>query len=235
MTVLRSLGALLFLALALALAAPAGAATHQVQARDNFFSPATVNIAIGDAVEWSQSGVLPHNVKFDDGSFERPASPTNTPWTESRTFSTPGRFEYYCEQHGGPNGAGMAGVVVVAGAGGGGGGGGTAPTGDKDAPDITKLDAKQSGRSISVTIKTDEAGKATVVVQRNVRSSRLRQVAKVTRSVKAGTTKLSIARTSRRRRLPFARYRVTATVKDTAGNVSSKRTDRVRLRSLRRR
>ena len=213
----------------------AGAATFPVDVRDDFFSPRTVTINPGDTVQWSQgTGIRPHNVKFDDGSFERPADPSPTAWTEARTFSTPGRFEYYCRQHGGPNGAGMSGVVVVA-AGGGGGGGGTSPTGDKEAPGISKLDARQSGRSISVTITADEAGKATVIVQRSVRSSRLRQVAKLTRSVKAGTTKLSIARTSRKRRLAPALYRVTATVKDRAGNVSSKRTDRVRLRSLRRR
>jgi plastocyanin len=231
MRVIRSAGIVLISALALAPAA--GAATQPVRAEDNFFSPKTVTINPGDTVQWSQSGVLPHNVKFDDGSFEEPSSPTNAPWMTTRTFSAAGSFQYYCEQHGGPGGSGMSGTVVVAGAGGG-GGGGTTPT-DKDAPDIEGVDARQSGRRIVVTIRTDEAGRARVLLHRNVVSSRLRRVARVTKSVPAGRSKISISRTSRNRRLPFARYRVTATIRDKAGNLSSKRTDRVRLRALRRR
>ena len=77
------------------------------------FSPSEVTIDLGDTVTWEQSGVFPHNVKFDDGSFEEPADPTSTPWTANRTFDSPGTFRYYCEQHGGPNGSGMAGTVSV--------------------------------------------------------------------------------------------------------------------------
>jgi plastocyanin len=232
MRVIRPVGVILICGLALAPAA--GAATQQVQAQDNFFSPRTVTINPGDTVQWSQSGLLPHNVKFDDGSFEQPADPQSTPWTASRTFSTPGSFRYYCRQHGSPGGGGMAGTVVVAGAGGTTPGGGTTPTGDRVRPGIRALNATQSGRNISVSLNTSEAGRATVVVQRNVTSSRLRQVARVTKSVPAGRSKIAIRRTSRGRRLPFARYKLTVTVKDRAGNVSSKRTDRVRLRARRR-
>jgi plastocyanin len=231
MRVIRSVGIVLICGLALAPAA--AAAEHAVEARDNVFSPKTVTINPGDTVKWSQAGVLPHNVKFDDGSFEQPANPQSTPWTASRTFSTAGSFQYYCEQHGSAGGGGMAGTIVVAGAGA--PGGGTTPTGgDKVRPSIRGLDAKQSGRKISVTLNTNEAGRATIVLQRNVTSSRLRRVAKVTKSVPAGRSKISISRTSRGRRLPFGRYKLTVTVKDKAGNVSSKRTDRVRLRARRR-
>lgn len=102
------------LAAVLLLAAPAIAEDQSVTAGPEFeFTPAEVTIDVGDTVTWEQSGLFPHNVKFDDGSFEQPADPTSTPWTAERTFDAPGKFRYYCEQHGGPDGEGMAGTVSV--------------------------------------------------------------------------------------------------------------------------
>jgi plastocyanin len=102
------------LAAAALIALPASAADQSVTAGPQFdFSPAEVTIDIGDKVTWNQSGPFPHNVKFDDGSFEQPADPSSVPWTAERTFDAPGTFRYYCEQHGGPNGTGMAGTVQV--------------------------------------------------------------------------------------------------------------------------
>ncbi len=104
----------LTLAFAGLLAVPASAADQSVTAGPEFdFSPADVTIDLGDTVTWEQSGIFPHNVRFDDGSFEEPADPTSTPWTADRTFDAPGTFRYYCEQHGGPNGEGMSGTVKV--------------------------------------------------------------------------------------------------------------------------
>lgn len=101
-------------AVALLLAVPASAADQTVTAGPEFeFSPAEVTIDVGDTVTWEQSGVFPHNVKFEDGSFEEPADPTSTPWTAERTFDTPGTFQYYCEQH---RDNGMTGTVHVRGA-----------------------------------------------------------------------------------------------------------------------
>lgn len=102
------------LAAVLLLAVPASAAEEAVTAGPGFeFDPAEVTIDVGDTVTWQQSGPFPHNVKFDDGSFEEPADPTSVPWTAQRTFDAPGTFRYYCEQHGGPGGEGMAGTVAV--------------------------------------------------------------------------------------------------------------------------
>ena len=101
------------LAISLLLAVPATAADQSVTATfSNDFEPAEVTVDVGDKVTWSNSGGF-HNVKFDDGSFEQPASPDPSSWTVERTFDTPGTFRYYCEQHGGPNGAGMSGTVAV--------------------------------------------------------------------------------------------------------------------------
>jgi plastocyanin len=99
------------LAIAVLLTVPASAADQSVSAGPEFeFSPSEVTIDVGDKVTWEQSGVFPHNVKFDDGSFEEPADPTSTPWTAERTFDTPGTFHYYCEQH---RDNGMTGTVNV--------------------------------------------------------------------------------------------------------------------------
>jgi plastocyanin len=94
-------------------AAPALAEDQRVAARDDFFDARSVTINVGDTVTWFQAGIRPHNVKFDDGSFEEPPDPSVTRWEASRRFDTPGEFRYYCEVHGARGGVGMAGTVTV--------------------------------------------------------------------------------------------------------------------------
>jgi plastocyanin len=92
---------------------PAVAADQTVTACcSDSFTPATVTVTQGDTVTWKSYGG-DHNVKFDDGSFEQPADPISSAWTVSRTFTNAGSFRYYCEEHGGPGGAGMSGTVNV--------------------------------------------------------------------------------------------------------------------------
>ena len=89
---------------------PASAADQTVSANsDDTFSAKTVTITAGDTVTWHNDGGR-HNVRFDDGSFTMPASPSTSAWTVSRTFNTPGTFTYYCVQH---QDVGMTGTVVV--------------------------------------------------------------------------------------------------------------------------
>ena len=78
----------------------------------NEFVDANAAVNVGDTVTWTNSGGF-HNVKFDDGSFEQPASPQSDNWTTSRTFNSVGTFRYYCELHGAVNGVGMSGTVTV--------------------------------------------------------------------------------------------------------------------------
>jgi plastocyanin len=78
----------------------------------NQFSPADVTVNVGEMVTFSNGSGL-HNVHFDDGSFDQPSSPSTSGWSYPRTFNTVGDFRYYCEQHGGPNGSGMSGIVHV--------------------------------------------------------------------------------------------------------------------------
>lgn len=101
------------LAIVALMVVPASAADQSVTATPGFsFSPSEVTIDLGDKVTWNNGGGF-HNVKFDDGSFEQPGDPDLSQWSVERTFDAPGHFRYYCEQHGGPNGAGMAGTVHV--------------------------------------------------------------------------------------------------------------------------
>jgi plastocyanin len=111
------LSALLSVLLWAAQAGPALAANATVTATPgNAFTPQNAVIDQGDMVTWNNGGGL-HNVHFDDNSFVMPASPSGAAWSVSRTFSAPGMFRYYCELHGGPNGAGMSGAVWVNGTG----------------------------------------------------------------------------------------------------------------------
>lgn len=101
------------LAIAGLMAVPAAAADQSVTAGPDFsFSPSEVTVDLGDKVTWSNGGGF-HNVKFDDGSFEQPGDPELSQWSVERAFDAPGHHRYYCEQHGGPNGSGMAGTVHV--------------------------------------------------------------------------------------------------------------------------
>jgi plastocyanin len=98
-------------------AAPALAVNQTVSATfSNQFSPKDVTLNQGEMVTWNNTGGV-HNVHFDDGTFDMPASPASGWSGVTRTFSAPGTFRYYCELHGGPNGTGMSGTVTVNGSG----------------------------------------------------------------------------------------------------------------------
>jgi plastocyanin len=82
--------------------------THVVTVGDNFFSPSSLTINVGDTVEWrNAAGGLPHNVTANDGSF---ASQTASSFTFSVTFDEAGTWSYLCTVH--PE---MTGVITVQG------------------------------------------------------------------------------------------------------------------------
>lgn len=91
---------------ALGLLAPLGPArggTAEVAIQDNYFSPDSNRIAVGDSVHWfrAEDSNQPHNVREDGWLFERPRRPTNGPIDVTFVFSA-GTFHYFCETHGGP-------------------------------------------------------------------------------------------------------------------------------------
>jgi plastocyanin len=130
---------------------PALADNQSVSAEASSFDPKFVAVKPGEKVTWSNippSG--PHNVKFDDGSFEMPDdSQQFTPWTVERTFETPGEYRYHCEVHGGPGGVGMSGIVYVNDA-------GTVPTQTQTQP--TNTTPTNTGTTPTNTTPTNTTG-----------------------------------------------------------------------------
>lgn len=101
------LGLIFLLALALPTPRALAAGTHAVAIIDDDFQPATLSIALGDAVTWTNTGVRIHNVVAVDGLWTSPRLSNDGAF--SRTFDTPGAFSYRCTIH-----PWMAGVVEVA-------------------------------------------------------------------------------------------------------------------------
>jgi plastocyanin len=82
---------------------------------DNFtFSPATLIVAPGTTVTWTNDDDIPHTVAAKDKSFR--SKPMDTGNQFSYTFATPGEYDYFCSLH--PH---MVGKIVVKSADAGGG------------------------------------------------------------------------------------------------------------------
>jgi amicyanin len=71
------------------------ATTHQVEIVDFTFSPATLTIAVGDTVTWTNADAVAHTATgagFDSGSLEQGE-------TYSVTFTAAGTYDYLCTPH----------------------------------------------------------------------------------------------------------------------------------------
>jgi plastocyanin len=78
-----------------------------VAARDSFFQPDTITIAVGIPVRWTNAGTVYHTVVSDSGLWGSSLlSPTW--WFEVR-FDSAGTFPYHCSQHDST----MTGTVIV--------------------------------------------------------------------------------------------------------------------------
>ncbi|MDH6242856.1 cupredoxin family copper-binding protein [Mycobacterium sp. OTB74] len=74
---------------------------------DNFaFAPATLTVAVGTTVTWTNHDEDPHNIVAEGGQFRSPAMGSGA--TFSYLFSEPGTFGYVCGIH-----PFMHGTVVV--------------------------------------------------------------------------------------------------------------------------
>jgi plastocyanin len=90
-----------------------GASAEQAQASnvevkiDNFsFGPATLTVAAGTTVTWTNRDDIPHTVVSDDKVFKSKVLDTDEKF--SFTFAKPGTYGYFCSIH--PK---MTGKVVV--------------------------------------------------------------------------------------------------------------------------
>jgi plastocyanin len=74
---------------------------------DNFsFGPATLTVAAGTMVTWTNRDDIPHTVVSTEGTFKSKAVDTDEKF--SYTFAKPGTYSYFCSIH--PK---MTGKVVV--------------------------------------------------------------------------------------------------------------------------
>jgi len=98
-------------ALALALAGasrPAATVTKTVKITATAFKPATVTIASGDAIKWSNTDTKAHQVVANSGAFASPMIGAGHTW--NHTFNTAGTYRYHDALH-----PALTGKVVVSG------------------------------------------------------------------------------------------------------------------------
>ena len=88
---------------------------HVINVEDFQFNPQQIEIFSGDLVEWVWTGQVAHTTTSD--AIEGANSWQSDLLNNGATFLSPelsiGEHRYYCEPHGGPNGAGMAGIISV--------------------------------------------------------------------------------------------------------------------------
>lgn len=90
----------------MALPGHAGAATHDVAISGMAFAPATITIAAGDTIRWTNSDGAPHTATFAGGAPD--TGRLNRGDSAELTFEQPGTFDYVCAFH-----PGMRGRVIV--------------------------------------------------------------------------------------------------------------------------
>jgi plastocyanin len=149
----------LALSLALVVAAPASAAEVQITATDFDFNPTPRTIAVGDTVIW-RFATGGHTTTANRGQAERWSSGIRESGQEfRRTFTRPGRFQYFCIPHAGF----MKGTVQV----------GT----DRVRDTVDAFKAVRSGASVRVSFKLNEPAtvsfKLSGAERRTVRRGRL--------------------------------------------------------------
>jgi plastocyanin len=83
-------------------------AQTKVSIHDMKFDPATVTIAVGDTVVWTNNSGMFHTVVPDNHSFPSSGNIGRNGGTYSHTFTTAGSIPYHCEIH-----AFMKGTVTV--------------------------------------------------------------------------------------------------------------------------
>ena len=81
----------------LAVASPILAAEHSVAVTDGAFGPATLTIAVGDAVTWTNTDDSPHTVTAEGGAFD--SGNLNEGLSFSFTFTEAGAYAYVCSYH----------------------------------------------------------------------------------------------------------------------------------------
>ena len=83
-----------------------GPRTHTIVMKNFGFEPATLTVAVGDTVAWSNADLVPHTATATDAAWDSKSIAASAGW--HMVSSTPGAHEYYCVFH-----PGMKGTIVV--------------------------------------------------------------------------------------------------------------------------
>ena len=84
--------------------------TVQVSIQNYAFSPASLSVAVGTTVVWTNKDTAPHTVTISSGPVKFSSPDLQTGDSYTYTFTTPGTYDYYCAVH--PN---MTASVTVTG------------------------------------------------------------------------------------------------------------------------
>jgi plastocyanin len=86
------------------------ASAHEVMIMDFVYSPASLTVAVGDTVTWTNHDSAPHTVTVTDGPVKFDSGTLEQGESYSYTFTEAGTYSYYCAVH--PN---MVASVTVSG------------------------------------------------------------------------------------------------------------------------
>jgi plastocyanin len=86
--------------------APVRGATHAVNISGFAFSPASITVAVGDTVTWTNADSAAHTATASGGAFD--SGTLNQGQSFSFTFATAGTFAYVCDFH-----SNMMGTITV--------------------------------------------------------------------------------------------------------------------------
>jgi plastocyanin len=89
------------------------AATHIVEVEDFIFSPASIEVTVGDTIQFVWTGAIPHSTTSDatSGLDTWNSGILEQGDTYTVVIHTAGDHPYYCIPHGSPGGVGMAGII----------------------------------------------------------------------------------------------------------------------------
>jgi plastocyanin len=125
------------------------AASASVSVGDNFYSPASVTISIGDTVTWANNGQAQHSATANNGSFDTGVFGPGS--SRSETFNRAGTFSYFCTVHGQSQSGTVRVLAASSGGKGGGGAAGSSGAGTSEAAAVASPDAAGTSTSLAAT------------------------------------------------------------------------------------
>jgi plastocyanin len=102
MRLLARLAPLALVAVALSVPAstpPAAAVTKNVSISGQAFQSASVTVAQGTTVRWTNNDTVTHSSQSNGGFWSSPNLPARTTYQQTAAFRNAGSYAYHCRQH----------------------------------------------------------------------------------------------------------------------------------------